>query len=57
MSAGPPPRYGPASYQLESITPIGNYAIQPNWLDGHTFGIWTYDRLRALCDCGACGKK
>src|SRR5438874_7009895 len=57
MSAGPPPPYTPASFQLQSVIPIGNYALQPNWADGHTYGIWTYDSLRRFCDCGECGRK
>jgi DUF971 family protein len=28
------------------VETIGNYALQPNWADGHTYGIWTYERLR-----------
>ena len=54
MSSGPPARYTPASFQLESVIPIGNYALQPNWMDGHTYGIWTYENLRRFCDCGEC---
>lgn len=46
--------YRAESFQMESVTPTGNYALQPNFADGHTFGIWTWDRLRAHCDCGAC---
>ena len=52
MSGGLPQRYIPASFVLHSVEVIGNYALQPNWADGHTYGIWTYDRLRAFCpDC------
>jgi DUF971 family protein len=57
MSAGPPARYTPASFQLQSIIPIGNYALQPNWMDGHTYGMWTHESLRAFCSCGSCGTK
>ena len=57
MSGGGPQRYRGDSFQLAGIETIGNYAIQPNWADGHTYGIWTYDRLRALCNCGTCAKK
>ena len=46
MSMGPKPQYRPESFQLVSVTPVGNYALQPNWADGHTYGIWTYERLR-----------
>jgi DUF971 family protein len=52
MAMGPRPTYRPESFQLDSVTQIGNYALQPNWRDGHTYGIWTYERLRAFCsDC------
>ena len=54
MSSGPPARYTPASFQIESVIPIGNYALQPNWMDSHSYGIWTYENLRRFCDCGAC---
>ncbi len=57
MSAGPAPRYGEASFLLPSIEQVGNYALQPNWADGHKWGIWTFDRLRAFCCCGACGER
>jgi len=52
MYGGGPQTYRPDSFRLQSIEPIGNYALQLNWADGHTYGIWTHDRLRALCpDC------
>jgi len=54
MAMGPAPRYSPASFQLASLTPIGNYALQPNWADGHGYGMWAFDRLRAICPCDEC---
>ena len=54
MAMGPKPRYTPASFQIQSVTPVGNYALQPNWADGHTYGIWTFERLRAICNCEKC---
>jgi DUF971 family protein len=57
MMRGPQQIYRAESFQLKSIEPIGNYALQPNWADGHTYGIWTYDRLRAVCKCEACTKE
>jgi DUF971 family protein len=40
------------SFVLQNVETIGNYAIQPNWADGHSYGIWTYERLRGFCpDC------
>ena len=57
MYAGPPPNYSPRSFQLHSVIPIGNYALQPNWLDGHNYGMWTFERLRAVCPCDVCRNK
>ena len=52
MYGGVPQRYRPESFTLQGVEPIGNYALQPNWADGHTYGIWTFERLRAHCaDC------
>ena len=39
------------------VTTVGNYALQPNWADGHNYGMWTYDRLRTICPCEECKKK
>ncbi|MBK5260387.1 MAG: DUF971 domain-containing protein [Thermoanaerobaculia bacterium] len=54
MARGPTPVYRRESFELRSVDPIGNYALQPNWGDGHTYGIWTFDRLRELCSCEEC---
>ena len=52
MYGGAPQRYRPESFILQGVETIGNYALQPNWADGHTYGIWTYERLRNFCsDC------
>jgi DUF971 family protein len=51
MYGGGPQSYLPESFRLESVDPIGNYAIQPNWGDRHSYGIWTFDRLREFCPC------
>jgi DUF971 family protein len=39
---------------LEGIRPVGNYAVELMWRDGHSTGIYTYEYLRALCPCPAC---
>lgn len=54
MAYGAKQNYRPESFQVRSVTRIGNYAIQPNFADGHTFGIWTHERLRAFCPCAEC---
>jgi DUF971 family protein len=36
--------------------PVGRYAIQITWSDGHSGGIYTFERLRAICFCPDCAK-
>jgi DUF971 family protein len=36
------------------IKPVGRYALQFFWSDGHATGIYSYDLLRKLCECGKC---
>lgn len=50
----PPDRSTPGRYTLASIQQVGAYAIQLGWGDGHTSGIYTWDRLRAACECRQC---
>jgi DUF971 family protein len=35
---------------------VGNYALQIDFSDGHTTGIYSYDYLRTICPCQECGK-
>lgn len=37
------------SYELIEILPVGNYALQPRWSDGHDTGIYTWEFLYSLC--------
>jgi DUF971 family protein len=37
------------SYQMERLDPVGNYALQPTWDDGHHTGIYSFEYLRRLC--------
>ena len=41
----------PEKVAAEAIEPMGRYGIRIRWSDGHDTGIYTYDRLRALCPC------
>jgi ATP-binding protein involved in chromosome partitioning len=36
-----------------TITSVGNYAIQVNWSDGHSTGIYSFESLRAFGERGA----
>ncbi len=44
----------PADIYPEEIVPVGTYAIQPTWTDGHTTGIYSFTLLRRLCPCTVC---
>ena len=48
------PMYKP-KVTAKGATAVGNYAIQITWFDGHASGIYSYDYLRSLCRCAACG--
>ena len=37
--------------------PIGNYAVQFLWSDTHYTGIYTYEFLRSVCQCGDCANR
>jgi DUF971 family protein len=39
---------GPQSFQLRRCTLVGGYGIQPEWMDGHGSGIYTFSYLRSL---------
>jgi DUF971 family protein len=42
------PRHILASFELSRCHIVGGYAIQPEWKDGHSSGIYSYDYLRSL---------
>jgi DUF971 family protein len=36
---------------METLQPVGNYALSMIWSDGHATGIYRFDFLRQLCPC------
>ena len=44
-----PENVGPMALQL-----VGRYALQIQWSDGHSSGIYTFELLRDLCPCDSC---
>jgi DUF971 family protein len=36
---------------------VGTYAIQIEFTDGHTTGIYSFDHLREICPCDTCGRE
>lgn len=47
------PMYAPPA-KPASAHAVGRYAIQFNWLDGHSAGIYSFDYLRRHCCCAQC---
>lgn len=47
------PMYTPPA-KPASAQPVGRYAIQFNWLDGHASGIYSWEYLRRSCQCPEC---
>lgn len=37
------------AYTVTALNPVGHYALQPVWDDGHSTGIYTWEYLRYLC--------
>jgi DUF971 family protein len=44
----------PEDVRPTGLSLVGNYAAHIDWSDGHSTGIYTWDRLRDLCTCAAC---
>jgi DUF971 family protein len=51
--AKPAVTYTDASFRLRSHQPVGGYAWQPTWQDGHGTGLFSFDYLRRLADVSA----
>jgi DUF971 family protein len=47
------PMYTPPA-KPASAHAVGRYAIQFNWLDGHSGGIYSWEYLRRVCQCREC---
>jgi DUF971 family protein len=47
------PMYKPPA-KPASAHAVGRYALQFNWLDGHSAGIYSWDYLRRNCQCAEC---
>lgn len=53
-SAGAPFQMFKARIRMESIEPVGSYALRIIWNDGHSTGIYSYSHLRSVCPCAPC---
>ena len=44
----------PLLIMLQDVEPVGRYALQFKWSDGHDTGIYAFDYLRFWCPCPTC---
>ncbi len=43
-----------ADVSVAAARTVGNYALQFDWSDGHSTGIYAFDYLRRICPCSGC---
>ena len=62
-AAGPVAGLGPSlpmfkpKVTARKANAMGNYAIQIDFSDGHSTGIYSFDLLRTLCPCEECARE
>jgi len=39
---------------MDAVEPVGRYALQFKWNDGHSSGIYSFEHLRNICPCEQC---
>jgi DUF971 family protein len=52
----PQDRETPGRYELAGVQPVGAYALQFQWKDGHDTGLYSWDYLRSQCPCVECSR-
>jgi DUF971 family protein len=40
--------------KMDAVEPVGRYALQFKWNDGHSSGIYSFEHLREICPCEQC---
>jgi DUF971 family protein len=46
-----------AKLRAHAAHAVGNYALQIDFNDGHTTGIYSFDFLRTICPCQDCARE
>jgi DUF971 family protein len=52
VSKGPERPLTSQSTQVVRLVPVGGYAVQPVWGDGHNTGLYSYEQLRRIASAG-----
>lgn len=42
--------YQPGAFEVARLNPVGGYAVQPVWRDGHSTGLYSWEWLRRVAD-------
>jgi ATP-binding protein involved in chromosome partitioning len=50
------PKRIPLDIKITGVNPIGRYGIAIAFTDGHNTGIYTFKRLRGICECEKCAE-
>jgi len=50
LHKGPALAMSPSAFELVGIMPVGGYAIQPTWKDGHNSGLYSFDYLKRVAE-------
>jgi DUF971 family protein len=56
LSSAVLPMYKP-KVTARSASAVGSYAVQINFSDGHTAGIFSFEHLREICPCEDCARE
>ena len=48
VAKGPETAFMEASFQIKHLQPVGGYAVQIFWKDGHGTGLYSHEYLRAI---------
>ncbi len=48
------PSFQSKPVEIVASAPVGNYALNFRFNDGHDTGIYSYDHLRKICPCPEC---
>lgn len=51
------PKKIPLDLGITNIASVGNYALSAHFTDGHSTGIYSFERLRRLCECPECSSQ
>jgi DUF971 family protein len=44
----------PWNIRIDQISLVGRYGATFHWSDGHSTGIYSFEKLREWCQCGEC---